>query len=101
MIATVRVDVPLTAASAEPMLSHAAEAYVSLVRARRQVHELQRAAVLGVGDDEALDRAVLSYRRARAEAARVLVPDDVDEPPAEELFARWLVEAVNRQPMAA
>jgi hypothetical protein len=38
-------------------------------RARRQLHAQQRAAILGGGDDIALDDAVLAYRAARAAQA--------------------------------
>lgn len=83
---------------AVPVVAHAAQAYLALVRARRQVQALQRAAVLGAGDGDALDAAVFAFRRARNEAARFMMSDDSGESPAEERFARWLLEAVRRTP---
>jgi hypothetical protein len=87
--------------ASETDLVRATQAYVALVNARKQVHRLQRAAVLGLADDDALDAAVLAYRRARAHAARWLTPDDGLEPTQEELFATWLVEAAGPAQKAA
>jgi hypothetical protein len=64
-----------------------------LSRARARVHALQRAAVLGFGDSEALDAAVLAYRRAHEAASGWLAPAPPIAPTPAELFAGWLVEA--------
>lgn len=85
-----------------------ADAEAKLAGALRRLHALQRAAVLGHGNSEALDEAVLAYRQARGEAAAARLvwedrraahaePDDPAPPRAEEpsprlLFARWLAE---------
>jgi hypothetical protein len=70
-----------------------AQALDELDRARARVHALQRAEVLGFGDPDALDAAVIAYRRAREAAAGWLAPAPAAAATPAELFASWLVEA--------
>lgn len=104
-------------------MSERSDALAALGAARAHLHEVQRATVLGTADEsgEALDAAVVAYRRARARAARWLDGADgagrdrlagiqsLERAAAmrpgrspEELLARWLVEAgAHREAVAA
>jgi hypothetical protein len=112
MSSTTLATATLDLVDAEAVLDHA----------RRHLHAAQRATVLGEGDPDALDEAVLAYRRARAAAedARALwqreyargrgaapavppalAPDPTGDTPDVRL-ARWLAEAAaRRDPVAA
>lgn len=91
---------PPTAATAPPLSEHAlaAAAHTVLQLARARVHRLQRALVLGPGDDEALDAAVVAYRAASVQALQWCVPvEPHDRPSPEERLAGWLLEAIQQQ----
>jgi hypothetical protein len=67
----------------------------SLAQARARVYRLQRALVLGVGDDAALDAAIVAYRALRARAACPSAAGPPDSA-AEARLAGWLVEALRQ-----
>jgi hypothetical protein len=81
--------------SQDTELARATEAYIALVSARSLLHRLQRDAVLGMADDDALDTAVMAYRRARSVAARWRLPEPPVQPSSAQRFAGWLTETLH------
>jgi hypothetical protein len=79
----------VTEQAARTTIGHARAAAAGVARWRVRVQ--QRAAVLGVGDPDALDAAILAYRHSvgrRHPASGAGVPAGV--------FARWLCEGAPR-----
>lgn len=96
------------AAIAPPPSGHALAvaaqaAQAALESAQARVHQLQRALVLGMGDDEALDATILAHRAACVQALRWgLRVEPHRHPSPEERLAGWLLQAIQqprRQPV--
>src|SRR4051794_36683779 len=90
-----------TSPTEDAELTRAMEAFVALVGARSLVHRLQRDVVLGMADDDALDSALMAYRRARSVAARWRLPAAPLEPSSAQRFASWLTETLHAPEMQA